>query len=186
MRWGPLVVAAASCVAVVAPGTASASRGHEFAVGSGKNRLAEFTPFPFDLQVSAHRHRSGDVTGHVRGYGELPLMGEFWVEGEVTCVNVVPKPAGDPTGPGYRAAIKYRFKNRRGPGAPPPGGVEVYIEDNGNPPNGQPVDGNGTGPPQPEPVFEAQAGQCSDPNIAGEPYNPLDAGNYTLHDDITP
>src|SRR4051794_14233541 len=80
----------------------------DFAVGSAENRLAEFTPFPFQLEVSAQRLATGEVTGHVRGYGEIPLGGEFWVEGEVTCLRVEPKPAAEValTGvPGTRASI---------------------------------------------------------------------------------
>ena len=63
-----------------------------------------------------------------------------------------------------------QLQDRSGPAAPPPGGVEVYIEDNGHPENGQPVDANGTGSPQiAEPLFEATADVCSDPNIPGQP-----------------
>jgi hypothetical protein len=100
---------------------------------------------------------------------------------------VEPKPGGDPTGPGTRASIKYHFKHSSGPAAPPQdGGVEVYIEDNGDPQNGQPVDGNGTGPPMPPELFKPTAHICSDPNVAGQPYNPIDSGNYVVHDGPVP
>jgi hypothetical protein len=167
----------------------SAGSPSDFAVGSAKNRLAEFTPFPFQLEVSAHKRSESDTTGHVRGSGELPI-GEFRVEGEVTCLRVESKPPLEAalTGPGYRASIKYRFKNTSGSAAPPEnGGVEVYIEDNGRPVNGDPVDANGTGAPLPPGAFEAANPRaCSDPNVAGQPYNPVDQGDYTVHDGISP
>ena len=63
------------------------------------------------------------------------------------------------------------------------GGVEVFIEDNGPPVNGQPVDGNGTGPPLTPEAFEASdPTACDDPNVAGQPYNPVDSGDHTLRD----
>ncbi len=137
--------------------------------------------------MSAHREPDGQVTGHVRGYGDLTgeaPLGEFWVEGSVTCLRVEPKP--DPeveaTGPGTRAAIKYRVKNSRGSFAPPEDStVEVFIEDNGEPENGEPVDGNSTSLPLPAEVNDPET--CDDPNVAGQPYNPVDSGNYTVHDD---
>jgi hypothetical protein len=79
--------------------------------------------------------------------------GEFQVEGPVTCMVVV----------GNRASIKYRFRRSSGPGAPPQdGGVQVYIEDNGKPQNGVPVDRVATEPPQPPASFDAAAGVCTD------------------------
>jgi hypothetical protein len=50
---------------------------------------------------------------------------------------------------------------QRARGAPPQnGGVQVYIEDNGNPVNGVPVDRMATEPPQPPESFDAAAGVC--------------------------
>ena len=58
--------------------------------------------------------------GHVRGSGDY--VDYFEVEGPITCMRVE----------GNRASIKYRFRRASGPGAPPQGGgVQVYIEDNG-------------------------------------------------------
>ncbi len=121
-----------------------------FVAGSAKNRLVEFGG-PVQLEVSAHLHRDATVTGHARGAGTLveALPGTaFQVTGEVTCVRIVPKPMG-----GAYASVKYRYRS-----ASPPleegGGVEVYIEDNGDPVGGRPVDANGTGPPMSRAAFE--------------------------------
>ena len=85
-------------------------------------------------------------------------------------------------GTGFTASIKYRFDRSSGSSAPPQhGGVEVFIEDNGKPSRGRPVDGNGTGPPLTPEAFEASdPTSCDDPNVAGQPYNPVDSGDYTL------
>jgi hypothetical protein len=194
---GALLVATVGAV-LAGVGTAGASHqpgaggSHDFAVGSAKNRAGEFTTFPFQLEVSAHSRSATDVSGHVRGSGDLTgdlPLGDFKVEGEVTCLRVEPKPALDPTGPGTRASIKYRFKDTSGSFAPPEGGgVEVYIEDNGDPRNGQPVDGNGTGVPLGAEEFEASdPEECSNPNLPpAVPYNPIDSGNYVVHDGTTP
>lgn len=170
--------AATLAVALVAPAQAGA-QGNELAVGSAKNRLADVAG-PVQLEVSAHRRPDGTISGHVRGSGDLfaPFPGgDFRTQGPVTCLRIEPKPDGS----GFRASIKYSFKNTRGSLAPPEGGgVEVYIEDNGNPARGQAVDANGTGPPQPAELFDPLADQCSDPNLAGQPFNPVDQGNYTI------
>ena len=156
-------------------GPAAAASPHESASGSAKNRLAEFTPLPFHLAVSAHRRSPTEVSGHVNGSGDLGF-GDFKVHGHVTCLRVEPKLEGG----GLRASIKYRFDKTSGSAAPPEnGGVEVYIEDNDEGP-----DGNGTGPPMDETAFEASDPEsCSDPNLPpAQPYNPVDSGNYVLRD----
>jgi hypothetical protein len=178
------------CAALVAGagaviGQAALATGpHDYAVGSAKNRFAEFTDAPVQLEVSAHRLSPTEVTGHVRGSGDLNgglPGGDFEVEGHVTCLRVEPKPAPEvlATGPGRRAAIKYVVDNSSGSMAPPVGWVtEVFVEDNGRPRNGHPVDANSTGFPSPPELSDART--CDDPNIAGQPYNPVDQGGYRV------
>jgi hypothetical protein len=83
---------------------------------------------------------------------------------------------------GNRASIKYRFKRASGPGAPPQnGGVQVYIEDNGKPQSGQPVDRVATEPPQPPATFDAAASICTDPTL-NPAWNRIESGDYTVRD----
>jgi hypothetical protein len=125
------------------------------------------------MKVGGHAHGTGDLLPGAPG-------GDFEVAGRVTCLRVEPQPDGS----GTRASIKYRFDRSTGSTAPPVnGGVEVFIEDNGRPAKGQPVDGNGTGPPLAPAAFEASDPTvCDDPNLAGQPYNPVDSGDYRLRD----
>ena len=163
MRVVTVVGAMMVTAAVAAP--AQASHGRDFAVGSAKNMMVEVTPFPAELRLSAHLS-GADVTGHAVGSGALP-NGAFKVQGEVTCLLVV----------GNRATIKYRFDKTAGPGAPPPGwGVQVFVEDNGS---GAIPDGNASDLPLPPDLFDPLAGQCELPR---GPYNPVDSGNYVVHD----
>ena len=177
------IAAGAGALGIACGGSPAAAEPREpaneqrFVAGSAKNRFAEFGG-PVQLEVSAHLHRNGTVTGHARGSGTLveSLPGTaFRVAGEVTCVRIVPNLTG-----GAYASVKYRYRS-----ASPPleegGGVEVYIEDNGHPVGGRPVDANGTGPPMSRAAFEASdPEQCSDPLLAGQPYNPVDQGNYVI------
>ena len=182
MRELGFVTVAAVTVSLAAAGPAAASHaggggGRDFAVGSAKNMQAEVSPYPAELRVSAHAFDdelptlgglfgSDRVTGHVVGSGALPI-GPFHVQGEVTCLKVV----------GNQATIKYRFKTTSGAGAPPEGwGVQVFVMDGGS---GVLPDGNGTDLPLPAEDFEPFADQCERPR---GPYNPIDSGNYVVHD----
>ena len=137
-------------------------------VGTGTGHFIE-TGGPFELTVNA-RGESPFAQGHVRGSGDY--VGAFEVEGPVTCMLVV----------GNRASIKYRFRRSAGPGAPPQnGGVQVYIEDNGKPQSGQPVDRVATEPPQPPELFDAAAGVCTDPTL-NPAWNRIETGDYTVRD----
>lgn len=192
MKRGIAMLAGAALLFGLAATTASGSHGvsggspHEFAVGTAKNRVAEFSQSPFQLEVAAHRRFDGEVTGHVRGSGDLTgdlPGGDFEVEGEVTCLRVDPKPAAEValTGPGTRASIKYVVKTSSGSAAPPEGWViEVFVEDNGHSVNGEPVDANGALFPVPPELSDPS--DCHDPNLAGQPYNPVDQGDYVVHD----
>ena len=96
-------------------------------------------------------------------------MGEFAVSGPVTCLRVS----------GNKASIKYRFDQASGSAAQfKGGGVEIFVEDNGKPQNGQPVDAATFDPPQPASAFDATASQCDDPTIAA--YNKVESGDYTI------
>ena len=170
------MAAAVAIGAVLATAAAPAAASHEpgaagerdFAVGAARNMLLEVSPFPADLRLAAHGI-DADVTGHAVGSGVFPPGGAFHVEGEVTCLRVV----------GNRATIKYRFKTTHGPGAPPPGwGVQVFVEDNGEPGGGTP-DANATDAPLPPELFDPLAGVCELPR---GPYNPVDSGNYVVVD----
>jgi hypothetical protein len=166
-------------VALAVPAGTAGAQERDFVAGSAKNQFADVPAFPVGLEVAAHGFDAelptleglfgaSGVTGHVVGSGTLP-NGEFRTEGEVTCLRVV----------GNRATIKYRFKTTHGAGAPPPGwGVQVFVEDNGEPGDGV-RDANATDAPMPPELFEPQAGVCEPPR---GPYNPVDSGNYVVVD----
>ena len=136
--------------------------------GSGTGHFAE-TGGPFSLTVNG-RGEGPAAKGYVHGSGVY--VDAFEVEGPITCMRVE----------GNRASIKYRFKRASGPGAPPQdGGVQVYIEDNGKPVNGQPVDRAATEPPQPPGAFDAAAGVCTDPRL-NPAWTPLESGDFTVRD----
>ena len=175
------MAAMAAALVPAAPAVAShggTGGGRDFAAGSAKNMLVEVTPYPAHLRVSAHAFDdelsttlpglfgASHISGNVVGSGALP-NGEFKTWGDVTCLKVV----------GNRATIKYRFDKTAGPGSPSPGwGVQVFVEDNGS---GATPDGNATDAPLPPEAFEPTADQCELPR---GPYNPVDSGNYVVHD----
>jgi len=155
--------------------TAAASGGPgDLATGSAFNQFPTpagpgFAP----LNVAAHSGPTGlDPRGNVHAKGTTGFPnGEFEVQGPVTCLRV----------DGNKAAIKYRFSEATGSAAPfQGGGVEVFVEDNGEPRRGQPVDANAFQPPQPAGVFDTNASQCDDPNSAT--YDTVTSGNYTVKD----
>lgn len=88
----------------------------------------------------------------------------------VTCLRV----------DGNRASIKYRFDHADNPlllG----GGIQIFVEDNGQPEDGQTVDRSSFQAPLTEPVFEAtDPTSCEDPNAAA--YTPGETGNFVVHD----
>jgi hypothetical protein len=126
------------------------------------------------LNVAAHSDASGlNPRGQVEADGTTGLpMGAFHVEGPVTCLRV----------DGNKAAIKYRFDQATGSAAPfKGGGVEVFVEDNGPPRDGQPVDANASNPPQTADEFRLNdPSQCDDPNTAS--YDTVTSGNYTVRE----
>jgi hypothetical protein len=115
-------------------------------------------------------HPRGNV--HAEGTSGAP-GGDFKVSGPVTCLRV----------DGNRAAIKYRFSQASGSAAPfKGGGVEVFVEDNGQPSEGHPVDANAFQPPEIAGVFDVSASQCDDPNTAS--YDTVTSGDYTVTDAV--
>ena len=164
--WGLFV--AVSLVALLVAASAGGAVPQSSVVGSGSGHFIE-TGGPFELTVNA-RGEGPLAQGRVRGSGDY--VGAFQVEGPVTCMLVV----------GNRASIKYRFRRSEGPGAPPQnGGVQVYIEDNGKPVNGAPVDRVATEPPQPPESFDAAAGVCTDPTL-NPAWNRIESGDYVVRD----
>ena len=163
---------AALCAAVfiaVVPGAGAAGGAAQSSVvGSGSGHFAE-TGGPFFLSVNG-RGEGPLAQGMVRGSGVY--VDAFEVEGPITCMRVE----------GNLASIKYRFKKASGPGAPPQnGGVQVYIEDNGNATGGQPVDRVATEPPQPPGGFDAAASVCTDPRL-NPAWTPLESGDFSVFD----
>lgn len=176
-------VTGAAIAALAAPSASAASHnnqtgGRDFVAGSAQNLLFDFASLPADLRLAAKGFDAEvplplfgatDVTGHAVGSGELP-NGPFRVAGEVTCLKVV----------GNRATVKFRFQSASGDAGAPfaAWGVQVFVEDNGDPSGGIP-DANSTDAPLPPELFEPQAGQCELPR---GPFNPVDTGNYVVHD----
>lgn len=130
----------------------------DHATGHGSN---EFLVAVGDssLSVSAHGDPKGGVTGHVRAKGDTDGAGPsepFKLEGEVTCLRVS----------GNRAAIKYRFKHAHGSAEPfQGGGVQIFLEDNGNPAGGESVDRTTFDPPRPAGLFQLAESVCDDPSL---------------------
>src|SRR5919106_2158843 len=172
-----LAVGLASALALLAfpaLGLGSHSRGgdsRDFAVGSGTNQFIVVLG-DAQLSVSAHSDPAGGrPSGHVRAQGEPDGDGPnepFELEGEVTCLKVS----------GNRAAIKYRFKHAEGSAEPfQDGGVQIFIEDNGDPKGGQPVDRATFDPPQPAGVYDAGAAFCDDPRTRLG-YDGIESGDF--------
>jgi hypothetical protein len=110
------------------------------------------------------------ATGDLDGTGPLP---PFRQQGPVTCLTVV----------GNRASFFYEFEHAE-PSELEGGGIQVYVEDNGPPVNGQTVDGITFDPPIPGPPagMPPLAGPtvCPPPRLAG--YVQGDSGNIIVHD----
>jgi hypothetical protein len=165
---------AGALVAGLGAAAAGAGGAGDLATGSALNQFpTPAGPGFARLSVAAHSDAGGlDPRGnvHARGTTGAP-MGEFEVQGPVTCLRV----------DGNRATIKYRFSRATGSAAPfQGGGVEVFVEDNGEPRRGQSVDANAFRPPQPAGAFDSGAAQCDDPNSAT--YDTVTSGNYVVRD----
>lgn len=141
--------------------TGSAVNGFPAPVGLGSVRLS----------VSA-RGGPGGPSGFVQADGTTgaPIMGAFAVAGPVTCLVVT----------GNEASIKYRFTSASGGAATlKGGGVEVFIQDNGKPKAGQPVDQNAFSAPMTAAAFAASGPSRCDPPSTGA-YSRVRSGDYTI------
>ncbi len=136
---------------------------HDFAAGGGTNGF-------FQIGLVAQSAADGsDPTGFVsarqRPNGGFPIPFRFG--GEVTCLEVE----------GNRASIKYRFDH-----ADPPefegGGIQIFVEDNGDPVGGQSVDQTGFFFPDTAATFVPSV--CAHPDLG--PYTPAEDGNIVVHD----
>jgi hypothetical protein len=139
--------------------------------------LLSFQGFEDAAQAVAQVDQSGEgATGDVRAKGDLDGDGPlspFKLEGPVTCLTVV----------GNRASIFYEFRHAE-PSFLEGGGIQIFIEDNGPPVNGQSVDGSAflppiPGPPPGAPPFEGPT-VCPPPPTEG--YDQNDSGNFLVHD----
>jgi hypothetical protein len=116
------------------------------------------------------------ATGHETAKGDLDGPGPlppFMLEGPVTCLSVI----------GNRASFFYEFKHAE-PAVLEGGGIQVYVEDNGPPLNGHPVDGTSFDPPIPGPgpgmpPLEGPT-VCPPPRPTG--YDQIESGNLIVHD----
>jgi len=177
MRAASIALSVALALALTGPAAAKKGPERDSVSGSAHNMLAEVSPYPADLELVARGLDSDlptlaglfttdSLRGSAIGAGELP-NGAFEVQGPVTCLKVV----------GNRATVKYRFERTSGPGAPPPGwGVQVFVEDSGDP---SVPDANATDAPLPPELFDPQADQCELPR---GPFNPVDSGDYAVRD----
>lgn len=158
---------------------ATASAGGQADLAAGSALIHYPTPLGpgfARLNVAAQSDAMGlNPRGQVQADGTTGVpMGAFHVAGPVTCLRV----------DGNKAAIKYQFDHATGSAAPfKGGGVEVFVEDNGPPRDGQPVDAVGYGPlstPQPAGVFQLTQSQCDDPTMVT--YSTVISGNYTVRE----
>jgi hypothetical protein len=161
---------------LVLDGVAGASHGpgdgpRIFGVGSGENQFL-IAIGEARLSVASHLDRLGRPNGHVHAQGEPDDAGpfeSFSLEGPVTCIRVS----------GNRAAIKYRFKHAEGSAEPfQGGGVQIFLEDNGDPRNGIAVDKTAFDPPQTAGVFDQGASNCDNPTLRG--YDQIESGNFVV------
>jgi len=143
------------------------------AIGSAVNAFPVSLAGPGTARLSvwarsdpAGAHPNGTV--RATGNGGAPATG-FTVSGPVTCLRVV----------GNRASIKYTFTRADGAAAAlKGGGVEVFVEDNGD--SRRRPDANAFGAPMPAGAFQAsQPTSCDDPNTGD--YTPVRSGGYTVH-----
>jgi hypothetical protein len=166
------VLAATICAAGVLAGPASvdADHGgnvpHDFAVGGGTNG---FFQIGFSAQSAADgSDPTGFVSARSRPNGGWPVPFRFG--GEVTCLDVE----------GNQASIKYRFDHADNP-ALVGGGIQIFVQDNGQPQDGDSSDLTGFLAPMNEAAFEASRPSYCVPPEAGN-YTPSEEGDIVVHD----
>lgn len=128
---------------------------------------------PFESRISFSAE-APPVTGHFRARGDLDDEGPnepFAFEGEVTCLLVE----------GNQASLKYIIEEAQGSGEPFEGQlVQIFIEDNGHPEGGKPVDRAAFRFPQiTDPVLFPML--CELP-AAGITYDPIESGDFRVHE----
>jgi hypothetical protein len=128
---------------------------------------------PFESRIS-FAAESPPVTGSFHARGDIDDEGPiapFAFEGEVTCLLV----------DDHQASLKYVIENAQGSGEGFEGQiVQIFIEDNGEPAGGEPVDRAAFRFPQiGDPVIFPTL--CELP-IAGATYDRIESGDFTVHD----
>ena len=171
------LAATAIGMGLLTPGASLADGGpaRDKAVGAGENEFALGVLGTAGFTLSAHSGPAGeDPSGYITAKGDPDGPGPaapFTAQGPVTCLRVV----------GNRASVRWRFERATGSAAPfEGGGVQSFVEDNGPPRFGQPVDRAAIDPPVPAAVFEAQAEQCDLPDRPTKAT--LNRGNITVDD----
>jgi hypothetical protein len=168
---------------LLAPGGAVGSHNgstageRDFSVGSGSSEFSLGLIGEASFAISATSDPAGaNPAGYVTSRGDPDGAGPmepFTAQGEITCLRV----------DGNRATVKWRLERGTGSAAQfEGGGVQSFLEDNGSPRFGQPVDRTATDLPQPAAAFEPTADQCEDPDTREAAYDRLERGNVTVHD----
>jgi hypothetical protein len=159
---------------LLVPAAALAGSSSSRAWGSGTGPLfvvAGDTTFDFNVREGAN----GPV-GWVSASGDPDDSGPlepFTAAGPITCLRVE----------GRRASFKWRFARATGSAEPLlGGGVQSFVEDNGRPRDGDPVDRVTIDALQPQPVFDLTAQQCLHPDLMLARYQDLEAGDVTVRD----
>jgi hypothetical protein len=177
----------AIALGLLAPGGAGASHngqgtgGRDFAVGSGSSEFTLGVIGEASFALSATSDPFGaDPAGYVSSHGDPDGAGPmepFTARGEITCLLV----------DGNRATLKWRLEHGTGSAAPfEGGGVQSFLEDNGEPRFGEPVDRAASDLPLPADTFEATADVCESPDNREAAYDRLERGNVTVHDATAP
>jgi hypothetical protein len=170
---------------MLAPAAVRATHGpndgpnHDFAAGGGTNGL-------FQIGLAAQSGPAGEnprgyVSARSRPNADVPVTDGFPLPfrfgGEVTCL-LVEQEDEDTT----RASIKYRFDHADDPNLVG-GGIQIFVEDNGEPESGQTTDRTAFLLPESPATFNPPVGQpsvCMDPDAGA--YTPGESGNIVVHD----
>jgi hypothetical protein len=157
----------------IATHAGSGGNKHDFVVGVSPN---EVLLGQAHSSFAAHSDAlGGNPKGHVSTKGDPDGAGPiepFKAEGPITCVRVEDN----------RATYKWRFRHAEGSlAAFEGGGIQAFLEDNGEPRHGMPVDATTVDAPQPAGVFDLGAAQCDDPD-SRVTYDPINSGNFVVHD----
>ena len=179
------LAACAIAFASLAPAAAGAddngsgdTDGRDFVVGAGSSEFAlgavgEASFALWATSDPSSARPAGYVTSRGDPDGPGPMQ-PFTARGPVTCLRV----------DGNRATIKWRIEHGTGSAEPfEGGGVQSFVEDNGQRRRGNPPDRAALDPPQPAGVFDLNARLCEDPDTRAT-YDPLERGDVTVHDAV--